>query len=158
MSTERRIPSPTRLIAIVLVFALVGPIVWALVFVVLFGTFGIVSMGPLAIFAGLVYFFWWLPAIYLHLGPPFLLTGVLYALAVRLFAPQSLVTALLAAAVAFLAYLGVRYWVMGSFDTPGSRLGPSFFSDPWGVAGFAVLGVVPCWWLLRDRDGRTRWY
>lgn len=158
MSAERRIVSPQRLLAVVMVFALLGPIVWALMFVVLFGTFGMVTMGPAAIFAGLMYFFWWLPSIYAVFGPPFLLAGMLYALAVRVFAPESLVSALIAAIVAFPAYLGVRYWVMGSLDTTGSALGPNALSDLWNVAGLAAMGVVPCWWLVRDRDGRTRWY
>ena len=158
VSTDRPVVSLPRLIAIVLVFALLGPIVWALIFVVLFGTIGIVTMGPMAIFAGLMYFSWWLPAIYVLLGPPFLLTGVLYAAAVRLFAPGSLVSALLAGAVAFAAYLGAYYWLTGSFDTPSSRLGPSFLADPWSIAWIAVLGVLPCWWLTRDWDRPTRWY
>lgn len=159
MSDEPRVIPRHRLYAIVFVFPLLGPIVGALLFVALFGTVGILTMGPLAIFAGLMYFFWWLPALYGLFALPFLLTGLLYALAVRLFAPQSLVTALAAAIVAFPAYLGARYWIMGSLDTTGSPLGPHPLTDAGGIAGMILVGVVPCWWLVRDRDSaRTRWF
>ena len=68
-------------------------------------------------------------------------------------------TALIAALAAFSIYLAVRYWVLGGLDTPGSALGPNALSSPSNAIGLAFVGVFPCWWLLRDRDGgRTRWY
>jgi hypothetical protein len=85
--------------AILVVFPFLGPIVVALVFLVRCMLFGIVTLSLATFVTGPLYFFWWLPILYSLLAAPFLLTGALYALAVFLFAPQSLVSALIAAIV-----------------------------------------------------------
>lgn len=140
------------------VFPLVGPIVGALVFVVLFTVFGIFTMGPGAFLVALMYFVFWLPALYGVFGLPFLLTGVLYALAVRFFAPESLVTAVFAAAAAFPAYLGARYLIFGTIASGETHLGPNVWADS-SAAIWPAVGVIPCWWLVRDRNSpRTRWW
>lgn len=157
MSAESRV-SRERLLAIVFVFPLLGPTVGSIFFVLLFGTVGMLSMGPLAIFAGLTYFFWWLPSLYAVYGPPFLLTGLLYALAVRCSAPLSLLNALIAAVVAFSAYLGARYVLTGGIVQSDLRLGPNIWGNPGAIAGMILIGVVPSWWLVRERGGRIRWF
>jgi hypothetical protein len=157
-SEERRILSPGGLTAIVAIFVVIGPIAAPLLFAAFFGTFGMLAMGPAAILVGLMYFFWWLPAVYTVFGPPYLLTGILYAGAVRLFAPESLLTAMIAAAVAFPAFLGLSYWLTGTINLAGTtRLGPDPLVDIWSNLGFAA-GVFACWWLVRDRATSPRWY
>jgi hypothetical protein len=71
---------------------------------------------------------------------------------VRLFAPQSLLTALLAAAAAFSSYLAALYWKTGTFEISTRALGPGFWSDPWNFAN-VLLRTVACWWIVRDRPG-----
>jgi hypothetical protein len=157
VSAEPRV-SPQRLLAIVVVFTFLGPTVGAMLFVVLFGTVGIITMGPFAIFGGLMYFFWWLPSLYAVYGPPFLLTGLLYALAVRFFAPASLLNAVIAGAVGFAVYLGARYGLTGSLAETDKIIGPHAWSEPQSIAGMILIGVVPSWWLVRDRTRPIRWF
>ena len=89
---------------------------------------------------------------YVALGIPFLLTGLLYAVSVRFFVPQSLLTALVAAAIAFPGYLAILYWKAGMLEMSIRALGPSFWSDPWNIAN-AVVGTAASWWLVRERGG-----
>jgi hypothetical protein len=157
-STEYRLLSPRGLIGIIAVFVVIGPIAAPLLFAAFFGTFGMLAMGPAAILVGFMYFFWWLPAVYTVFGPPYLLTGIFYAGAVRLFAPESLLTAMVAGAVAFPAFLGLSYWLTGTFNLAGTtRLGPDPLVDAWSILGFAA-GVFACWWLVRHRVTSPRWY
>ena len=113
-----------------------SPLVWVLL------------MGPM-------YLGFWVTSLYVALAIPFLLTGLLYALAVRFFAPESLLTALIAAGIAFAGYLGALYWRTGTLEIATRALGPGFWSDPWNILN-ALLGTVACWWLVRNRDD-PRW-
>jgi hypothetical protein len=98
---------------------------------------------------GPVYMGFWFTSLYVVFGMPFLLTGVLYALAVRFFAPQSVLTALVAAAIAFPSFLDALCWKTGTFEISTRALGPGFWSDPWNVLN-VVLGVS--WSIARDRE------
>lgn len=143
-----------RLFVIISTFLLLGPIVPGLLYFVVFSFVGLFSMGPGAILAGLMYFFFWLPSLYLVYGVPFLLTGILCALAAR-FYHLSLLAALLAGAAAFGLYLGTRYLMFGTLIEPDKIIGPGAWSGAAAVAGQVAVSVLPCWWLVRDRP--TRW-
>ncbi len=99
-----------------------------------------------------MYLGFWFTSLYVALGIPFLLTGLLYAVSVRFFVPQSLLTALVAAAIALPGYLAILYWKAGTLEISSRALGPSFWSDPWNIAN-AVVGTAASWWLVRDRGG-----
>src|SRR5262245_1573154 len=93
MSSERREISGERMLAILVIFPMLGPIVGALVFLVVLTVVGMLTLGPGALLMGPMYLGFWFTSLYVALGIPFLLTGLFYALAVRFFAPESLLTA-----------------------------------------------------------------
>jgi hypothetical protein len=156
MSSERRQISGERMLAILLIFPMLGPIVGALVFLVVLTIVGMLTLGLGALLMGPMYLGFWFTSLYVVLGIPFLLTGLLYALAARFFAPESLLTALVAAGIAFPGYLGALYWTTGTLEISTRALGPGFWSDPWNILN-ALLGTVACWWLVRNRD-EPRWF
>jgi hypothetical protein len=144
----------TRSLVIAITFMLVGPLVPGLLFVLMFSTAGIFTMGPGAIFAGLMYFFFWLPSLYVVYALPFLLTGILCALAAR-FHRLSLLAALASAAIAFGVYLGVRYLMFGTLMEADKIIGHGAWAGVGSVIAQVAVSVLPCWWLVRDRP--TRW-
>jgi hypothetical protein len=142
----------TRSLVIAITFMLLGPLV--LLFMLMFSTAGIFTMGPGAILAGLMYFFFWLPSLYLVYGLPFLLTGILCALAAR-FHRLSFAAALASAAIAFGLYLGARYLMFGTLVETDKIIGQGAWSGVAPVIGQVAVSVLPCWWLVRDRP--TSW-
>ncbi len=143
-----------RPLVITVTFMLLGPLVPGLLFMLMFSIGGLFSMGPGAILAGMMYFFFWLPSLYVVYAAPFLLTGILCALAAR-FHRLSLLTALLAGAIAFGSYLGIRYLVFGTLNEADKVIGPGAWSSLSTVVGQVAISILPCWWLVRDRP--TRW-
>jgi len=143
-----------RLLVITVTFMLLGPIVPGLVFLIASSIGGLFSTGAGAILAGVMYFFFWLPSLYLVYGVPFLLTGVLCALAAR-FHHLSFLMAMLAGLIAFGLYLAGRYLLFGTLAEADRIIGPGAWSGVGAVAGLVAVGILPCWWIVRDRP--TRW-
>ena len=144
----------TRPLIIAITFMLLGPLVPGLLFVLIFAISGLFSMGLDALLGGLTHFFWWLPSLYVVYGPPFLLTGIVCALAAR-FHRLSLLAALLSGAIAFSLYLGIRYLMFGTLEEADKVIGPGAWSGVGIVVGLVTVSVLPCWWIVRDRP--TRW-
>lgn len=144
----------TRSLVIAITFMLLGPLVPGLLYVLMYSIGGLFSMGPGAILAGLMYFFFWLPSLYVVYAAPFLLTGIVCALAAR-FHRLSLLTALVSAAVAFGLYLGVRYLMFGTLMETDRIIGPGAWSGMGAVVAQVAVSVLPCWWFVRDRP--TSW-
>jgi hypothetical protein len=123
----------TRSLVIAITFMLLGPLVPGPLSMLMFSTAGTFTMGPGAILARMMYFFFWLPSLYLVYALPFLLTGILCALASR-FHRLSLLAALASAAIAFSLYLGVRYQMFGTWKPTGSSArAPGRASRRWSV-------------------------
>jgi hypothetical protein len=144
----------TRSLVIAMTFMLLGPLVPGLLYVLIYSIGGLSSMGPGAILAGMMYFFFWLPSLYVVYAAPFLLTGIICALAAR-FHRLSLAAALVSAAVAFGLYLGVRYLTFGTLMEADKIIGQGAWSGVAPVMGQVAVSVLPCWWFVRDRP--TSW-
>ena len=140
----------SRSLVIAVTFMLLGPLVPGLLFLI----GGLFSTAPDAIHAGMMYFFFWLPSLYVVYAAPFLLTGILCALAAR-FHRLSLLAALVSAAVAFGLYLGVRYLMFGTLMEADKIIGQGAWSGVGPVVGQVAVSVLPCWWFVRDRP--TSW-
>jgi hypothetical protein len=140
-----------RLTMIVAVFTLLGPLFAPLIFVVFFTLVGFFALGPASIFVAFMYLFFWMPFLYAFFGIPFLLTGVLFAAAVRLWGGESIAWAMLAAAAAFPLYFAVRFLVTGTFSAGPSALGPNVYGEYGVIGALAAFGSAGSWWLVRDK-------
>lgn len=138
---------PLAILAVV-IFPLFGPLLFGLGPSLLLAVLGLLTLGVASIPYSAMYFLWWLPSLYLTLAPPFLATGLLYALGRRLRSLPALGVLALAALVAFPGTIGTWYWATGSLEIPGST-SPGIWSDPAGVAIFAAPALLLCWWPIR---------
>jgi tetratricopeptide (TPR) repeat protein len=146
-------------IAAVVVYPLIGPGALVLTMAVPLAVIGLFVLGP----GGLLYYFllagWWLPGLYALFAPPFLLTGILVALAGWIGGRFSLLAAVAATEVAFLAYFAFWYLLpggIGIFFFDYANLWGSFSRNPWtGI--FVLPGTVASWYVLRRlRHGAAR--
>jgi hypothetical protein len=121
----------------IVLFPLLGPPALALVGATLYAAMLVIFLlSPEAIIALPIYFVFWAKMAYAALWPPAAAAGVLYALAVRLFAPPELGTALGAGGVAALGY-GIGLMLLAGK------------ADVQSAVTEAVIGgaqVVPGWW------------
>jgi hypothetical protein len=131
-----------RLLAALVIFPLVGPVVLGdtVVFVTAVGNLFIQPYVPGEVSLDGGFNMVWLS--YIVFPPALFLAAALFALAVRVFARSSLVTALFATAVAFaawFAYVGL----------PTTDLAPSILLLIASFSAGVVLATAVCWWLWR---------
>jgi len=162
-STAPRPPSLTRAAT---VFAVVGPAAGPVVFAVFFAVAGLWSIGPGSILAAAGYLLWFLPFFYVPLAAPFLLSGIVYAVAAQRLARPSLLVALVAGLGVFATCIALLYLTAWLADLAGYEL-PNTDEDAYQLltvvsnlgtlAGVMVIGVIPSWWLTRDRSAPLQW-
>jgi hypothetical protein len=132
----------------IVLFPLLGPPALALAGAALYAAVLVIFLlSPKAIIALPIYFVFWAKLAYAALWPSAAAAGVLYALAVGLFAPPVLVTAMVAGAVAALGY-GIGLMLLGSLDAGTT--------DSRSVVIGAAIGlaqVVPGWWASQKMRG-----
>lgn len=149
-----------------MIFTAVGPAAGPFLFGLFLAVAGLWNLGPGSILAGAAYFIWFLPFFYAALALPFLLTGTFYAVAARRLARPSLLVALITGAVVFWACLAVLYlagWIaaLAGYELPNTD--EEIYTLRKALANLATLtgamaiGVVPSWWLMRDRSAPPRW-
>ncbi len=143
--------SPGRMIAIVAVFAGLGPLagpalMWAAVCI-----FGIFSLGPGALLMFPLYMMFWMPMLYILYGPPFLLSGIFYAAAARFTGQQTLAMAIMATVAAFALFFGGLLLVTGAVRPVTVVMGSPMTYELGSTTFNTVIGVVVCWWLVRVR-------
>jgi hypothetical protein len=170
-------PAPPSILRAAGVFVLVGPAAGVGLFVIGFAIVGLVSMvlglfldssyfamALVALVAPLPYAVWLLPWLYLVFGGPFLLTGIVYAIAAKRYARPSLLMALMAGAAVFTTGLSIVYLFAGLANTfapaileADASAKSQFLKNVGFLTGAMVIGVVPSWWLVRDPGARLRW-
>lgn len=159
-------PRPPSLISAASVFALVGPAAGPFLFALFLAIAGLWNIGPASLVVGAGYFIWFLPFFYVPLAVPFGLTGIAYARAARRLARPSLLVALIAGAVVFVGCIALLYFAGWLTAVAGYELRntdediyalPTAFSNLGVLTGVMAIGVVPSWWLTRDRSTRTMW-
>ena len=97
----------------IVLFPLLGPPALALLGATLYAAMLMIFLlSPGAILALPIYFFFWAPMAYAALWPAAAAAGVLYALAVRFFAPPVVVTAMIAGAIGAVGY-GIALMLLG---------------------------------------------
>jgi hypothetical protein len=139
----------------IVLFPLLGPPALALLGATLYAAMLMIFLlSPGAILALPVYFFFWASMAYAALWPAAAAGGVLYALAVRFFAPPVVVTAMIAGAIGAVGY-GIALILLGLApfgnlpDGSGISLGKGHSQT---VVLGAIIGVaqaVPGWWASR---------
>lgn len=134
------------------VFPLLGPVLWLLTLVIPLALLSLVTFG----LGGMLYFqflgAWWLPGLYILLAPPFLVTGVLIGLASLALGRLSLLATLLAAELAFCAYFAATYWIGGDTANDYANLRASFFKSPSSVITI-LIAATGCWFVRRAWAG-----
>ena len=144
--------SPLRMAAMIVVFPAIGPAVGAALVSLLFAALGIAALGVGASSTLTGFFIVFIATIYAVLGPPFLLTGIFYAVAARVTGSQSVVTALLAAAAGFAVYLAGLFLIKGSLSPLGFESGAAALYDLQVAGMLALPGLFLCWWLVSARS------
>jgi hypothetical protein len=136
----------------IVLFPLLGPPALALLGATLYAAMLMIFLlSPGAILALPVYFLFWAQMAYAALWPAAAAAGVLYALAVRFFAPPVIVTAMIAGAIGAVGY-AIALMLLGlapSGNLPDGS-GISFGKvDSQTVVLEAIIGMaqaVPGWW------------
>jgi hypothetical protein len=142
----------------IVLFPLFGPPVLALVGATLYAALLlIVSLSPEAILVLPVYFWFWAKPAYAALWPSAAAAGVLYALAVRLFAPPLAVTAIISGVLGALAY-GIVFMLLGlsPLGTLPESAGAVRKVDVDSAVVLSVVGLVqvlPGWWASQKMRG-----
>lgn len=139
----------------IVLFPLLGPPALALLGATLYAAMLMIFLlSPGAILALPIYFFFWAPMAYAALWPAAAAAGVLYALAVRFFAPPVVVTAMIAGAIGAVGY-GIALILLGlaPFGNLPDGSGISFGKvHSQTVVLEAIIGMaqaVPGWWASR---------
>lgn len=166
LAAETSEPRPPTIGRAATIFALVGPAAGPLLFALFFAIAGLWNIGPASFVAAAGYFIWFLPFFYVPLALPFLLSGVAYAVAARRLERPSLLVALAAGAAVFGALIGLLYLAAGIATLAGYEV-PNTDEDAYQLltivsnlgtlAGVMVIGVIPSWWLARDRTAPLQW-
>lgn len=157
---------PPSVAVTALVFTAVGPAMGPLLFAVFFAVAGLWNIGPASFLVAVGYFIWFLPFFYVPLAVPFALSGVAYAVAARRLARPSLLVALATCAAVFGVCIGLLYLAAGIATLAGYEL-PNTDEDVYvlttivsnlaTLAGAMAIGVIPSWWLTRDRTAPLQW-
>jgi hypothetical protein len=132
----------------IVVFPLVGPPALAFAVAAAYAAALMIFLDFRALLALPVYGVFWTVMFFPLAAPPLALAGMLYAVAVRWFAPPHLVTALAAGALGAAIFVASAWLAMRIFplDVERFHLTPNDIVP--GSVG-CVLAVIPGWWVSR---------